>query len=197
MYRCPAGLYAKEERGVIAIKTPRLVLRKFLEKDVPGLLEYFKNPRVACFLDEKVENPDKMLEEIRRRNESPEGTELAVCIRESDNVIGNVFSRKEMEDTYSVGWNFNKNYEGKGYAAEAAKAYLDFLFTKKNVRRIYAYVADYNTRSQKLCERLGMRKEGCFLDFISFMKDENGVDIYENTMIYAILKREWIARIKF
>ena len=102
---------------MIAIKTPRLVLRKFLEKDVPGLLEYFKNPRVACFLDEKVENPDKMLEEIRRRNESPEGTELAVCIRESDNVIGNVFSRKEMEDTYSVGWNFNKNYEGKGYAA--------------------------------------------------------------------------------
>ena len=65
-------------------------------------------------------------------------------------VKGNVFSRKEMEDTYSVGWNFNKNYEGKGYAAEAAKAYLDFLFTKKNVRRIYAYVADYNTRSQKL-----------------------------------------------
>lgn len=182
---------------MIAIKTPRLVLRKFLEKDVPGLLEYFKNPRVACFLDEKVENPDKMLEEIRRRNESPEGTELAVCIRESDNVIGNAFSRKEMEDTYSVGWNLNKNYEGKGYAAEAAKAYLDFLFTKKNVRRIYAYVADYNTRSQKLCERLGMRKEGCFLDFISFMKDENGVDIYENTMVYAILKREWIARIKF
>ena len=86
---------------MIAIKTPRLVLRKFLEKDVPGLLEYFKNPRVACFLDEKVENPDKMLEEIRRRNESPEGTELAVCIRESDNVIGNVFSRKETEDTYT------------------------------------------------------------------------------------------------
>lgn len=134
---------------MIAIKTPRLVLRKFLEKDVPGLLEYFRNPRVACFLDEKVENPDKMLEEIRRRNESPEGTELAVCIRESDNVIGNVFSRKEMEDTYSVGWNLNKNYEGKGYAAEAAKAYLDFLFTKKNVRRIYAYVADYNTQVPK------------------------------------------------
>ena len=91
---------------MIAIKTPRLVLRKFLEKDVPGLLEYFKNPRVACFLDEKVENPDKMLEEIRRRNESPEGTELAVCIRESDNVIGNVFSRKEMEDTYSCEFSF-------------------------------------------------------------------------------------------
>ena len=24
---------------------------------------------------------------------------------------------------------------------------------------------------------LPMRKEGCFLDFISFMKDENGVDL--------------------
>lgn len=182
---------------MVAIKTQRLVLRKFLEKDAPGLLEYFKNPRVACFLDEKIENLDKMLEDIRRRNESPEGTELAVCIRENDNVIGNVFSEKEMDDTYSVGWNFNKKCEGKGYATEAAKAYLDFLFTNKNERRIYAYVADYNIRSQKLCERLGMRKEGCFLDFISFMKDENGVDIYENTIIYAILKKEWIAKMNF
>ena len=176
---------------MITIKTQRLLLRKFLEKDAYGLLEYFKNPRTACFLDEKIENIDKIFENIKIRNESPEGTELAICIRETDNIIGNVFTRKEIQDTYSVGWNFNKNYEGKGYATEAAKAYLDFLFTNKNARRIYAYVEDNNPRSQKLCERLGMRKEGCFLDFISFKKDDNGVDIYENTIIYAILKREW------
>ena len=29
------------------------------------------------------------------------------------------------------------------------------------------------------------------------MKDENGVDIYENTIIYAILKKEWIAKMNF
>lgn len=36
-----------------------------------------------------------------------------------------------------------------------------------------------------------MRKEGCFLEFISFIKDENGIPKYENTFQYALLKKEW------
>ena len=51
------------------------------------------------------------------------------------------------------------------------------------MRRLYAYVEDDNYRSQKLCEKLGMRKEGYFLEFISFTK-------YENTFQYALLKKE-------
>ena len=46
--------------------------------------------------------------------------------------------------------------------------------------------------SQKLCEKLGMRREGMFMEFVSFVNDENGAPIYENTMQYAILKKEWI-----
>ena len=45
--------------------------------------------------------------------------------------------------------------------------------------------------SQKLCEKLGMRREGLFMEFVSFVKDEDGNPIYENTYQYAILKREW------
>ncbi len=106
-------------------------------------------------------------------------------------MIGNLFARKEEPDTYSVGWQFNKIVEGKGYASEAARAYLTYLFKDKNARRIYAYVEDTNLRSQNLCERLGMRKEGCFKEFISFTNDQNGTPLYENTMQYAILKKEW------
>ena len=39
------------------------------------------------------------------------------------------------------------------------------LFNEKGARRIYAFTEDYNIRSQKLCERLGMRKEGMFIEF--------------------------------
>ena len=58
-------------------------------------------------------------------------------------------------------------------------------------RRIYAYVEDYNLSSQRLCEKLGMRREGLFKVFVSFVNDEDGVPIYENTMQYAMLKKEW------
>ena len=59
------------------------------------------------------------------------------------------------------------------------------------IRRIYAYMEDYNLSSQRLCEKLGMRREGLFKEFVSFVNDEDGVPIYENTMQYAMLKKEW------
>ena len=36
-----------------------------------------------------------------------------------------------------------------------------------------------------------MRREGMFMEFVSFLNDENGNPIYENTCQYAILKKEW------
>ena len=50
---------------------------------------------------------------------------------------------------------------------------------------------DYNIASQRVCEKLGMRREGLFKEFISFVKDADGNPIYENTYQYAILKKEW------
>jgi RimJ/RimL family protein N-acetyltransferase len=45
--------------------------------------------------------------------------------------------------------------------------------------------------SQRLCEKLGMRKEGLFVEFVSFVNNPDGTPRYENTMQYAILKKEW------
>jgi hypothetical protein len=37
-----------------------------------------------------------------------------------------------------------------------------------------------------------MRKEACFEEFISFVNNPNGTPKYENTFVYAILKKEWL-----
>jgi len=37
-----------------------------------------------------------------------------------------------------------------------------------------------------------MRKEGLFIEFISFMNNQDGTPHYENTYQYAILKKEWM-----
>lgn len=79
----------------------------------------------------------------------------------------------------------------KTYAFEAARAFFDYLFSQKGARRIYAYTEDYNLSSQRLCEKLGMRREGVFLKFISFVTNPDGTPRYENTVQYAILQREW------
>jgi RimJ/RimL family protein N-acetyltransferase len=94
-------------------------------------------------------------------------------------------------DTFSPCWMLNLNYTGKGYAYEATHAYFDYLFREKGARRIYAYTEDYNLPSQRLCEKLGMRREGLFMEFVSFSSNPDGTPRYENTMECAILKKEW------
>ena len=91
---------------------------------------------------------------------------------------------------------FTEDDAAKGYAYEAAKAYFDYLFMEKGARRIYAYTEDYNLPSQRLCERLGMRREGLFMEFVSFINNPDGTPLYENTMQYGILKKEWESHAK-
>ncbi|WP_045926664.1 GNAT family N-acetyltransferase [Bacillus siamensis] len=172
------------------IETPRLVLRNFTEEDSHGLLEYSAHPRVSCFLDDRISTIEEAVLNVQKR--SRDDSYIAVCLKESNDLIGELFYLKEEPDTYSVCWNFNARFEGRGYASESAKAFFEYLFMQKGARRLYAYVEDDNDKSQKLCERLGMRKEGYFLEFISFTKYEDGTPKYENTFQYALLKKEWL-----
>ena len=171
------------------INTERLIIRNFQEKDAEGLYEYLSHPRVNCFLSEKLDSMEAALEDVKERGRDK--NQFAVCLKENDRIIGNMFTEKEGPDTYGVGWQFNEKYEGKGYAFEAATAFLNYLFDVKEARRIFGYVEDDNYRSQRLCDRLGMRREGCFMEFISFTNNPDGTPKYENTCTYAVLKKEW------
>ena len=175
------------------IRTERLVLRNFKATDAQDLLAYLRDPRPSCFLSQRLHNLEDAKAEAIKRGGSDDY--IAVYSSEHGRVIGDLFAiAGEEGDTLSVGWNFNGDYAGRGYAQEAARALFRWLFVEKQIRRLYAYVEDNNLASQKLCERLGMRREGLFLEFISFTKDEAGHPLYENTMQYALLRREWQAQ---
>lgn len=171
------------------IETDRLIIRDFREHDAASLLEFLEEPRVHCFVCDKLSTRSDALEYIEKQKDDEYS--LAICLKDSDKLIGYIYASKEDEDTYSPAWHINGKYEGKGYAYEAAGACLDYLFSQMNARRIYVYVEEDNTRSRKLCERLGMRYEGCMIDFISFVNNPDGTPKYEDTCIYALLKREW------
>jgi len=182
------------------IETERLILRPFLEKDAEDVFEYLNEPAVNCFACMKLNSLEEARKEMLKR-ESETEYHFAITLKETGKVIGEIDAYPEagephadenaVNDTFSPCWMLNDNYQGKGYAFEAASAFFDYLFRQKGARRIYAYTEDYNTSSQHLCEKLGMRREGMFVEFISFINNEDGSPRYENTIQYAILKREW------
>ncbi len=182
----------------MTIETDRLILRPFEERDAADAYEYLHEPAVNCFASMKTDTLSDAKKAVLDR--AKRSDYFAIVLKESGKVIGEIDAVSEatapdeenaVRDTFSPCWMLNADYHGKGYAYEAAKAFLEYLFRERGARRAYAYTEDYNLPSQRLCERLGMRREGLFLEFVSFVNDENGEPIYENTYQYAILKREW------
>lgn len=75
-----------------------------------------------------------------------------------------------------------------GLATEAVRAVLEFGFNELKLHRVAAFVADYNTPSVKLLQRLGFTKEG------NMREDYLVGDKYEDSDGYSLLKWEWEKR---
>lgn len=176
------------------IETERLILRSFRKGDADDVFEYLSEPTVNCFADMKLNSLQEAKNVIAKRCNDKSGEYFAICLKDTGKVIGEIFDYPEEpeRDTFSPCWMLNPAYQCHGYAYEAISAYFDYLFDKKNARRVYIYTEDYNIACQKVCEKLGMRREGLFLEFISFVRNPDGTPKYENTYQYAILKKEWV-----
>lgn len=181
------------------IETDRLILRPFKVSDAKDVYEYLNKPAVNCFVTMKLNSIEEAEEEMKKRSCETEYY-FAITLKENNKVIGEIdayperiepYDTTSSLDTFSPCWMLNSAYQGKGYAYEAAHAFFDYLFNDKGARRIYAYTEDYNLSSQHLCEKLGMRREGMFIEFVTFVNNSDGTPHYENTIQYAILKKEW------
>ena len=190
------------------VETKRLLLRPFRESDAADVLEYLSGPLPHCFVGLKLNNLDEVRAEVVKRSSETEYC-FAIVLKETGRVIGEIdalpsnyeppmlYSRETTQpppDTFTPCLILNAAHQGSGYAYEATYAFFDYLFTRKGVRRIYTYVDDYNARSQHLCEKMGLRREGLFRKFVSFVTDAEGNPVYEDTIQYAILKQEWMAK---
>ena len=182
------------------IETERLILRPFQKEDAADVFEYLEKPTVNCFACMKLNSLEEAQAAVKEKMAHREYC-FAIVLKDTGKVIGEIEAHPEssqpdkaenfIEDTFSPCWMLQSAYQGKGYAFEAAHAFFDYLFHEKGARRIYAFTEDYNLPSQKLCQKLGMRQEGLFREFVSFVNDAEGNPIYENTMQWAILKKEW------
>src|SRR6266700_75311 len=61
---------------------------------------------------------------------------------------------------FEVGWGIAKEFRGKGYAVEAARASIDWVFENLMVDRIIHCIVPVNVASQGVARRLGAEIEG-------------------------------------
>lgn len=173
----------------MVIETQRLILRTFKESDLVDFYEYMSLAETARYenFSPKSKQECEKIVTYRSQNENY----FAVVLKENNKVIGNVEYDEEPYNSYSISYDFNPNYTGNGYATEAVKAVVNYIFSELNGRRIYVECDEGNKASCRVLEKLNFRKEGHMLEDVTFKVDQNNQPIYVNSYLYAILKKEW------
>jgi RimJ/RimL family protein N-acetyltransferase len=59
-----------------------------------------------------------------------------------------------------IGWTLARRAWGQGFAIEAARVALDHAFGPLGMERVISIAHHHNVRSQRVMERLGMRRQG-------------------------------------
>lgn len=175
------------------IRTERLTLRPYRDGDLAYLADTFTRAEVVRFLYDDVWEPSKIRDLLSRRKglgtiRDP-GDRLVLAVEESatGRVVGDVSLTYEsgLHRSGEVGWIFNPDHHGRGFATEASAVMLRLGFEDLSLRRIFARCDARNTASVKVMERLGMRREAHFVEN-ALVKGE-----WTDELVYAMLADEW------
>jgi len=175
------------------IRTERLLLRPFEPGDLDAMAVIHGDPAVVRFLYLGVRDRDALrpvLEEKGQRTvlaKEGDSLNLAAVLAATGELVGDVvlFWRSEEHRMGEVGYIFDPAHAGRGYATEAARALLRLGFEELGLHRIVGRLDARNTASARVLERLGMRREGHFVEN-ELVKGE-----WTDELVYAMLEREW------
>lgn len=164
-------------------ETDRLILRRFSEADLLDLFEYLSDPEVVKFEPYQPMSLEEVRQELDRRIASDEM--VAVALKSSSKLIGNVYLGKRDSNILEIGFVFNRQYWNQGYAMESCKALIQEAFSS-GIMRIYAECDPQNESSWKLLERLGFSRTAHQEKNVFFWKDEQGQPIWKDTYVYTL-----------
>ncbi len=175
------------------LKTDRLLLRPFQLTDVDDVFAYARNPEWGRYLP--VARPYEYrhaVEFVARSVLAPWDTNPAFAICLSGRCVGGINVRVDTSSgTGEIGYSIARAHWGKGLTAEAAAAVMGWAFDEFDLAKITAMADLANTRSSRVMEKLGMRRDG-------LLRSERPSDADPGTrqdmVIYSVLHDEWQAR---
>lgn len=165
------------------IETERLILRNYETEDLKAVHEWFSSEEVARYEDFAPMTKEEVSEIIQQWKSMD--NRLVVELKADGQVIGGIGYWVDEEGHHCMDYDFNPAYGHRGYATEAGKALLKYMFEHMKLDAVYADCDTQNISSWKLMERLGFQRMQK-LDNQSYKNDEQGNPIIISTYLYEI-----------
>lgn len=176
----------------LPLETNRLILRAFGEADFPSYAAYHSRRDVYRFLYAQAPGGEALREQFSAVLAAPfaedgDALRLAVTLADDGALIGEVLLKiaSKAAAQAEVGYIFNPEFAGRGFATEAVAAMLSVGFETLDFHRIFARLDTLNVGSVGVVERLKMRREA------HLVENDRFEGTWGDEYIYALLKAEW------
>lgn len=172
------------------LETTRLLIRPISIDDRHSIFEYRSDAEANKYqgwIPKTLNDVELFIAKVAKLFNEPETWFQMVMIeKETQKLIGDLGIHFFGSDNKQVelGITLNKAFQNKGYATEALKAIIDYLFVNLKKHRITASIDPGNTSSIRLVERLGFRKEAHFVESVYL----NG--IWVDDLVFALLEKD-------
>ena len=183
------------DAGFTWIESERLFLRRFRDSDLAPFVAYRNDPEVARYQSWDIFDEREARAFVREMGSAQPGVpgewfQFAIESKETGGLIGDCALQVDGQEPYraEIGFTLAREHQGRGFASEAVSRLLDYAFGVLGLHRVVAIADCRNESSLALLERIGMRREGHFLDSVWFKGE------WSDEYLYAVLKDEWLGK---
>lgn len=175
----------------VLLTTPRLSLRRFRDSDAETFASYRSDPAVARYQSWDIPFPvgaaRAFVQEASAADPAQPGWfQYAIELRSDGSLAGDLgVNLHENRMQAELGFTLAAAHQGHGYATEAVGRMLTQLFTAAGLARVSAECDARNTRSARLLERLGFRREGLRVRN-TWIKGE-----WTDDLLFGLLAEDW------
>jgi RimJ/RimL family protein N-acetyltransferase len=172
--------------------TPRLKIRNLRESDLEAFYQYRSNPEITRYQGFNTftlqQSKDFIANQTKSHRIIPgEWSQFGIENFAVGQLVGDCALYLQMADSRiaEIGITISHLHQRLGYAKEAMRGLIKFLFTEKGVHRIVETVDSENIASIQMLKSLSFREEAHFIESV-FFKGKWGSE-YQ----FALLKYEW------
>ena len=164
----------------------RLVLREMTEEDYPALYAILSDPETMRYYPQPYDEAGTRRWIAWCRDSyakhgfglwavTLDGEFIGDCGITLQNIHGNICPE--------IGYHIRRDHWRKGYASEAARACMDYIFEHTQFQSLYSYMKYTNEASAKTALSYGCR-------FV----DKYEVSVNTQTLVFAITRDQWQKR---
>jgi ribosomal-protein-alanine N-acetyltransferase len=145
----------------LELATPRLAMRPIVPADAAAFFQILGDPEVMRFsvggVHRSVDDTILWIEHGVRHQSAHGFAMFAIVCRSNGDIIGQCGLEVLADGRTEIAYRLRRDKWGWGYAAEAARAWLDYGFSTLRLKRIVAMIEEDNRRSIRVAEKIGMR----------------------------------------